>query len=73
MTAAQPPAPVAAHSPNRGRPPALPMAPNTAATAAAEAAARAAARAAYEEDQGVLRLLRMTLRDITMKLLCNRR
>jgi hypothetical protein len=73
MAAAQPPAPVSAHPSHRHRPPTLPIAPNTAATAAAEAAARAAARAAYEEDQGVLRLLRMTLRDITMKLLCNRR
>ena len=50
------------------------MAPD--ATAAAEAAAEereaAAARRAWEEDESALRSLRMAMREITTRLLCNR-
>jgi hypothetical protein len=70
--ALDPPAPSPPSGPTAA-PAALPKAPNTAAQEAAAAAAAAAARAAYEADQGVLRALRMTLRGITLKLLCDRR
>ncbi|CAL8469143.1 g8684 [Coccomyxa elongata] len=56
-------------------PPKLPRAPE--ALAAQEAAEReraeAAARAAYEADVAAVRQLRMTLRDVATKLLCDRR
>ena len=53
----------------------LPRAPEAmAAQAAAEAArAEAAACASYEADVAAVRQLRMTLREIAMKLLCDRR
>lgn len=53
----------------------LPRAPEAlAAQAAAEQArAEAAARAAYEADVAAVRQLRMTLREVATKLLCDRR
>lgn len=53
----------------------LPLAPEEAAREAqaqAEAAARAA-RVAYERDQGVLRALRQGLREVTYRLIADRR
>lgn len=55
--------------------PQLPLAPEEAAREeqeAAEATARAA-RAAYERDQGVLRALRQSLREVTYRLIADRR
>lgn len=57
------------------RPPTLPVAPEAVAAEAArmEQEAHVLARKAYEEDQAALRALRMALREITMKLLRNRK
>ncbi|KAI8471874.1 MAG: hypothetical protein J3K34DRAFT_505681 [Monoraphidium minutum] len=73
LAAAQPPPPAAAAPPPP--PPPLPKAPDALA-AAEEARARgaaAAARAAWEGEQQALRLLRMALRDVTVRLLASRK
>jgi hypothetical protein len=74
LAAAQPPAP-AAPAAAPPPPPPLPPAPD-ALRAAEEARAReaeAAARAAWEAELQVGRLLRMTLRDVTVRLLASRK
>jgi len=74
LAAAQPPARAARAVPQTP-PPALPKAPEAVA-AAEEGRAReaaAAARAAWEGEQQVLRLLRMALRDVTVRLLQSRK
>ena len=75
LEAAAPPAPPSGSDSAAPPPPPLPKAPGAAA-AAEEARARAeaaAARAAWEADQHALRLLRMALRDVTVRLLAGRR
>jgi hypothetical protein len=73
LAAAQPPPPPADAAPPP--PPPLPKAPDALAAAeeARERAAAAAARAAWEGEQQVLRLLRIGLRDVTMRLLASRK
>ncbi|KAK9811900.1 hypothetical protein WJX72_012131 [[Myrmecia] bisecta] len=71
---ALPPQPVASRR-AQAPPPVLPKAPEAiAAQQEAEAAAvEAKARAQHDEDQAVLRTLRMALRDVATRMLCDRR
>ncbi|WIA11343.1 hypothetical protein OEZ85_011465 [Tetradesmus obliquus] len=75
LDAAAAPPPLAAAPSQQPPPPELPQAPEAAAAAEAAkaAAAAAAARAAYEQDQAVLRSLRVVLRSIASRALAQKR
>ncbi|KAF6261685.1 hypothetical protein COO60DRAFT_1699727 [Scenedesmus sp. NREL 46B-D3] len=75
LDAAAAPPPLAAAPSQQPPPPELPQAPEAAAAAEAAkaAAAAAAARAAYEQDQAVLRSLRIVLRSIVTRALAQKR